>query len=236
MQTPTPPLAAPAWRKRPVVPRMPRLREGAHRHLQGRPQAHRAVSGGPWSDDRRRHTYGPGKQEAEAEGRRKVERAPVREVPANQTAMHSWRARPSRAGAPAIPGNGSGWRYKATGSVEPSFWLWTFTVSRGRTTKVTNRIVYIRAFERSDTEWLQTDIVRPTRSLTWIIPFPGGNRCASARGVSRVRSGPWVDVALNQPEILGDGGLVYWRIDNQEGEPPILDAQYGIEWHWAGQP
>jgi hypothetical protein len=46
MQTPTPPLAAPARRKRPVVPRMPRLREGTHRHLQGRPQAHLAVSGG----------------------------------------------------------------------------------------------------------------------------------------------------------------------------------------------
>ena len=39
MQTPTPSLAAPARRKRPVVPRMPRLREGTHRHLQGRPQA-----------------------------------------------------------------------------------------------------------------------------------------------------------------------------------------------------
>jgi hypothetical protein len=50
MQTPTPPLAAPTRRKRPVVPRMPRLREGAHRHLQGRPQAHLAVSGGACSD------------------------------------------------------------------------------------------------------------------------------------------------------------------------------------------
>jgi hypothetical protein len=60
MQTPTPPLAAPARRKRPVVPRMPRLREGTHRHLQGRPQAHLAVSGGSCTAADGHPEHGPG--------------------------------------------------------------------------------------------------------------------------------------------------------------------------------
>lgn len=111
--------------------------------------------------------------------------------------------------------------------------LWN--LAEGRTTRVINRLVYVGAFERTDLEWLETQIDRPTRSVTWIILFPNSNRCSRARGVTRVGRGQWVDVTLNQPQVLQDGELVYWRIGGQGDESPALDTQYGIEWHWASQ-
>ncbi|MEM7549952.1 MAG: hypothetical protein AAF363_09760 [Bacteroidota bacterium] len=100
-------------------------------------------------------------------------------------------------------------------------------LAKGQTTFIQNNIEFINGFQGLEKEWFHTHIDYPTKHLTMVLLFPPDKPCKKIVGKREVGRHDFEILASNQPLIIQDGQIAYWKLKN-----PNLGMAYQFEWEW----